>query len=293
MIETRGHPQHRRRAHHRAHARHQRQLHRRQAGRPPASTSSRCWSSATTRSASPGPGARRCAWPTSSSPPAASGRRRTISPPRPSRSSPAARCVMDQAVAERIRQMFAAMGRVMPENNLKQAQFPEGAVIIPNALGTAPGFRLDLQTEHGARHLHRPARRAARDEADDRGAGAARGCAAARAAATRSTCSHTFQTFGISESALDELVAGAVDPSRGPHRLPRRVPADLRAPHRARRRRRGRAAAPGAAGGARCASASATYAYGEGDTTMEAVVGELLARARHEARASPSRAPAG
>ena len=61
--------------------------------------------------------------------------------------------VMNQAVADRIRQMFEAMGRVMPENNLKQAQFPEGAEIISNALGTAPGFRLDIHTEHGARHL--------------------------------------------------------------------------------------------------------------------------------------------
>jgi nicotinamide-nucleotide amidase len=29
-------------------------------------------------------------------------------------------------------------------NNLKQAVFPEGAVIIPNPNGTAPGFRVDL-----------------------------------------------------------------------------------------------------------------------------------------------------
>lgn len=32
---------------------------------------------------------------------------------------------VDQEVADRIRRMFEAMGRVMPENNLKQAQFPE------------------------------------------------------------------------------------------------------------------------------------------------------------------------
>src|SRR5262245_24633432 len=34
--------------------------------------------------------------------------------------------VLDQDVANRIRQMFAAMGRTMPENNLKQAYFPRG-----------------------------------------------------------------------------------------------------------------------------------------------------------------------
>ena len=37
---------------------------------------------------------------------------------------------MEEAVADRIRQMFAAMGRTMPENNLKQELFPEGATII-------------------------------------------------------------------------------------------------------------------------------------------------------------------
>src|SRR5579862_1147818 len=58
--------------------------------------------------------------------------------------------VSDAAVADRIRQMFAAMGRTMPENNLKQALFPAGATIIPNALGTAPGFRLSIAAEHGS-----------------------------------------------------------------------------------------------------------------------------------------------
>ncbi len=46
----------------------------------------------------------------------------------------------DEAVAEVIRQMFAARGRHMPENNLRQALVPEGAVIIPQTRGTAPGL---------------------------------------------------------------------------------------------------------------------------------------------------------
>ena len=58
-----------------------------------------------------GVAARRLRRPTSSSAPAGSARPPTISPPRPSRRSPGGRCVMDQAVADRIRQMFAAMGR--------------------------------------------------------------------------------------------------------------------------------------------------------------------------------------
>ena len=45
----------------------------------------------------------------------------------------------DPEIADRIRAMFRAMGREMPENNLRQAYFPESAVVIPNPLGTAPG----------------------------------------------------------------------------------------------------------------------------------------------------------
>lgn len=35
---------------------------------------------------------------------------------------------------------FASIGRTMTPNNLKQADFPKGAIILPNAIGTAPGF---------------------------------------------------------------------------------------------------------------------------------------------------------
>jgi nicotinamide-nucleotide amidase len=48
--------------------------------------------------------------------------------------------VPDEEVAERIRQMFAARGRRMPENNLRQAMVPDGATVIPQTRGTAPGL---------------------------------------------------------------------------------------------------------------------------------------------------------
>lgn len=38
---------------------------------------------------------------------------------------------------------FARYKRPMTENNLKQADFPKSAVILPNPNGTAPGFRLE------------------------------------------------------------------------------------------------------------------------------------------------------
>jgi nicotinamide-nucleotide amidase len=50
----------------------------------------------------------------------------------------------DEAVATALKQRFAARGIAWTENNLKQALFPEGATIIPNPVGTAPGFRVEL-----------------------------------------------------------------------------------------------------------------------------------------------------
>jgi nicotinamide-nucleotide amidase len=182
--------------------------------------------------------------------------------------------VLDQAVADRIRQMFEAMGRVMPENNLKQARFPGGAEIIPNPMGTAPGFRLDIDVDGKTRSIivlpgvPREMKVmleetvlpwiAGRRDRDD------------------VYLSHVFQTFGISESALDELVTGAVSESEGRvafraafpqislrltvHGLPNEVAGRLETLSGRVRDRLG------------------GFVYGEGDTTMEAVVGELLSR---------------
>jgi nicotinamide-nucleotide amidase len=50
----------------------------------------------------------------------------------------------DESVVEGIRLKFQAFGRVMPESNAKQGDFPEGAQILPNPVGTAPGFAMTL-----------------------------------------------------------------------------------------------------------------------------------------------------
>lgn len=46
----------------------------------------------------------------------------------------------EAAIVERIRHMFEARGRVMPENNLRQADIPVGATAIAQMPGTAPGL---------------------------------------------------------------------------------------------------------------------------------------------------------
>jgi nicotinamide-nucleotide amidase len=48
--------------------------------------------------------------------------------------------VRQPAIAQRIREMFESRGRVMADSNLRQADVPEGARIIEQRVGTAPGL---------------------------------------------------------------------------------------------------------------------------------------------------------
>lgn len=48
--------------------------------------------------------------------------------------------VRHSEIGDRIRHMFESRGRVMPENNLNQADVPDGASTIPQQPGTAPGL---------------------------------------------------------------------------------------------------------------------------------------------------------
>ena len=50
----------------------------------------------------------------------------------------------DPAISDGIRQRFARRALTMPEINRRQAMVPEGATVLPNAHGTAPGLYLEV-----------------------------------------------------------------------------------------------------------------------------------------------------
>ncbi len=52
--------------------------------------------------------------------------------------------VRDHASYERIAEFFASIGRTVAASNEKQADFPEGASVLMNELGTAPGFSVNV-----------------------------------------------------------------------------------------------------------------------------------------------------
>ena len=177
-----------------------------------------------------------------------------------------------EEVAEKIRRVFASLNRPMPENNLKQAKFPVGAVIIPNHLGTAPGYRLDLDTPHGRKHLiilpgvPREMKPMMEETVlpwlrDMRNTGEV-------------FLTRTFQTFGVSESGLDELVAGAVKEEEGKLAFRASFPQiSMRVTVRGKpeevETRLDELSD-------RIRSRIGQFVYGEGDVTMEEVVGKLL-----------------
>ena len=52
--------------------------------------------------------------------------------------------VQNEEIAAALRKRFEARRIPWTANNLKQALFPQGAEILPNPVGTAPGFRVSL-----------------------------------------------------------------------------------------------------------------------------------------------------
>jgi nicotinamide-nucleotide amidase len=93
----------------------------------------------------------------------------------------------------------------MPDNNLKQARLPQGAEVIENPLGTAPGYRLDLP--QGVAVVLPGVPREMRPMLDD----GLIPWLASRCGGEGSRVARSFQIFGMSESALDAALAGLTE----------------------------------------------------------------------------------
>jgi nicotinamide-nucleotide amidase len=113
----------------------------------------------------------------------------------------------DEASLQRIRRRFAALDRPMPASNEKQADFPDGATILENPMGTAPGFVVDLD---GARLFFLPG---VPSEMKELFRESVRPAIAPLAART----SHQvhLRTFGMTESQVGELLDDLDDPDGG------------------------------------------------------------------------------
>lgn len=180
--------------------------------------------------------------------------------------------VRDQESVDHMRRLFATASRPMPENNLKQADFPEGAEVIPNPLGTAPGFHLPVVDGDRVSHLivmpGVPREMKPMMEnwvipwiRQNRGTD--------KVFAVR-----IFQTFGISESGLDEAVSGLIKPDEARVAFRASFPQiSLRitvegAPGEAERKLEALCE--------RVRGKISNFLFAEGDTSMEEVVARLM-----------------
>lgn len=104
-------------------------------------------------------------------------------------------------IGERIRAMFEARGREMPENNLRQADVPEGASIIEQVRGTAPGLicpvghKVVYAVPGVPYEMTEMMERAIIPDLQ------------ARSGETATISSRTIKTWGVAESKLAELMA--------------------------------------------------------------------------------------
>jgi nicotinamide-nucleotide amidase len=111
----------------------------------------------------------------------------------------------DDEVADRIRRLFSARGREMPESNLRQADVPAGATVIPQTMGTAPGLICPV----GDKVVY--AVPGVPYEMKDMVERAVLPDLRARSGEASVILSRTLRTWGESESRVAELVAGRVE----------------------------------------------------------------------------------
>jgi nicotinamide-nucleotide amidase len=115
----------------------------------------------------------------------------------------------DESVVELVRRMFSARGREMSESNLRQADVPEGATIIPQTKGTAPGLICPL----GHKVLYAvPGVPYEMADMFERGIlPDLRQRMAANGEETGVIASRVIRTWGMSESGLGEALQGRID----------------------------------------------------------------------------------
>jgi nicotinamide-nucleotide amidase len=106
----------------------------------------------------------------------------------------------DPTSLEHIRRRFERLGRVMSPSNAKQADFPNGAEILPNPIGTAPGFgvRLGECVAYFMPGVPAEMRKMFEEQVAPR----------IRGLAPNNTFQLRLRTFGVPESVVGERLSG-------------------------------------------------------------------------------------
>jgi nicotinamide-nucleotide amidase len=189
------------------------------------------------------------------------------------------RLVLDEPLLAGVAARFRHLGRPMPASNRGQAEVPEGATILPNPRGTAPGLWVEDARGRVAVLLPgvpREMRGLLADEVLPRLARRAAGGGAPRVVLSR-----TIRTTGVGESALAERI-GPIEEEIAPLTLaylPSPDGVDLRLT--AWGLERGEADARLAAAAGRLERLAGEHCYGADAVDLAAVVLDALRRGRH------------
>ena len=187
------------------------------------------------------------------------------------------RLVLDERLLAGIQARFDRLGRTMPAINRTQAEVPEGAVILPNARGTAPGLWVE---DAGGRvvvllpGVPREMRGLLVEEVLPR-------IVARQGGERRVVLSRTVRTTGVSESALAERV-GPIEPDIAPLTLaylPSVQGVDLRVTAWGLELKDAEARLAYVV--RRLKAAVGEHGYGEEDADLAAVLLEALRKGRH------------
>lgn len=176
--------------------------------------------------------------------------------------------VRDDASLDHIRRRFERLGRTMSESNAKQADFPRGATILPNPVGTAPGFMVEL---HGAQAFFMPGvpsemHRMFDDHVTPR----------IREIAPSDSHQIRFRTFGLPESVVGERLSGVEGAFPGVTIGYRAHFPEIEVKVLARSTDRAAAVELADRAGAEVRSRLREVIYGQGEDTFPGVVGRAL-----------------
>lgn len=111
---------------------------------------------------------------------------------------------------EKLKDFFARRRKPMPANNIKQAMFPENAIILANKLGTAPGMFLEMK---GKTLILLPG---PPKEMREMFCAEAEPLLRAKFGRTgEKAITRTIKTFGLGESQVEEMISQVMDDPRG------------------------------------------------------------------------------
>jgi nicotinamide-nucleotide amidase len=175
---------------------------------------------------------------------------------------------LHEEVVEALKSRFHSRGIPWTPNNEKQALLPESAALIPNPVGTAPGFRVAVGPGKTLFWLPGVPR-----EMEAMLKESVLPCIERHEPSTMAASSRTFKIHGLTESKLDDLLKDLPLPDGAKLSFRAHYPdLTLRFTFRGRPENQPQSAALEQ----QIRERLGPYVYGEGDATLEEIVGSLL-----------------